>query len=148
MKNLTSVPALATCLLLSLAGLPQGIAQPSITQQPASQSLSLGATATFRVTATTMNGPMTSQWRHNDLDIMGATNLSLSLTNLQTTNTGLYFVVVTDLNGSTNSAPAMLDVDPTFTRITSDPIVTDRGYNNIAGYWADLDNDGDLDLFW
>ena len=147
MKNLTSVPALATCLLLSLAGLPQGIAQPRITQQPASQSLSLGATATFRVTATTTNGPMTYQWRHNDLDIMGATNLSLSLTNLQTTNAGPYFVIVTDMNGSTNSAAAVLDVDPTFTRITSDPIVTDQGYNNIAGYWADLDNDGDLDLF-
>ena len=33
-----------------------------------------------------------------------------------------------------------------FTKITSDPIVNEPGYNAVSG-WGDYDNDGDLDMF-
>ncbi len=147
MTNYKTMSVIATFLLLSLAGLPQAIAQPRITRQPTSLSLSIGATATFRVTATTTNGPITYQWRHQDTLLVNATNPSLILTNIQMTNAGPYTVAVTDAGGTTNSSPAILDVDPTFTKITSDPIVTDYGYDFSTGQWADYDGDGDLDLF-
>ena len=122
------------------------LAQPNITRQPTNLSLSIGATATFRVTATTTNGPISYQWRHQDTPLVNATNASLALTNIQMTNAGSYTVAVTDTGGTTNSAAASLDVDPTFTKITTDPIVTDTGYDLCAGYWADYDNDGDVDI--
>jgi len=36
--------------------------------------------------------------------------------------------------------------DGTFTKITSGPVVNDRGHSD-AGAWGDYDNDGDLDLY-
>jgi hypothetical protein len=134
-------------LLIWFSASVLGLAQPVITRQPTNLSLSIGATAIFRVAATTTNGPITCQWRHQDTPLLNATNASLTLTNIQLTDAGPYLVAVSDAGGTTNSAPALLDVDPTWTKITSDPIVTDHGYNLSTGAWADLDNDGYLDLF-
>ena len=120
-------------------------AQPVITRQPTNLSLSIGATATFRVTATSTNGPMTYQWRHQDTSLPSATNANLPLSNIQLPDAGAYLVAVSDSSGTTNSAPALLDVDPTWTKITTDPIVTDAGYF-ATGSWADYNNDGFLDV--
>ena len=130
-----------------LANIGTGFGQPVITRQPTNLSLSIGATATFRVTATTTNPPLTYQWWHQDTELFNATNANLTLTNLQLTDAGPYLVAVTDAGGTTNSAPAMLDVDPTWTKITSDPIVTDQPTNSLSSDWTDLDHDGCLDLF-
>jgi hypothetical protein len=132
-------------LLLCLGATVQGVAQPTITRQPANLSLSIGATATFRVTAASTNGPITYQWRHVDTPLLNATTAVLTLTNIQLIDAGAYLVAVTDASGTTNSAPAVLDVDPTWTKITSDPIVTSSG-NVATGAWADYDDDGFFDL--
>ena len=124
-----------------------GLAQPIITRQPTNLSLSIGAVATFRVTATTTNGPITYQWQHQDTTLPNATNTSLTLTNIQMADAGPYSVAVTDSGGTTNSAPATRDVDPTWTKITSNPLVIDPGPDWSTAAWADLDNDGYLDLF-
>jgi len=124
-----------------------GLAQPIITRQPTNLSLSIGAVATFRVAATTTKGPITYEWHHQNTPLPNATNTSLTLTNIQMADTGPYSVAVTDSSGTTNSAPATLDVDPTWTKITSDPFVTDPGSEWSTAAWADLDNDGYLDLF-
>jgi hypothetical protein len=53
------------------------------------------------------------QWYFNDTNlIVGATNASLTLTNLQLTNAGNYSVAVTNAYGSATSADAMLTVVP------------------------------------
>ena len=140
-----SLRCLASLLILFSA--TNAFAQPRITRQPTNLSLSIGATATFTVTATTTNGPITYQWCLQDAPLVNATNRSLILTNIQMTHAGPYTVAVTDAGGTTNSAAAILGVDPTFTKITSDPIVTGQGYDFSTGLWADYDNDGDLDLF-
>src|SRR5205814_7837013 len=92
------------------------------------------------------NPPLSYQWRFQGADISAAITNSLSMTNVQLTKAGGYDVVVADMSSSVTSLVATLAVDPTFTKITTANIVTDRNsYWN--GSWADYDNDGNLDLF-
>jgi hypothetical protein len=105
------------------------IVPPRFSAQPVSQSVSLGANAAFSFTAG--GTPPLYYWlrfEHNDLP--GRTNLSsvvigtLVVSNTQLANAGDYTVVVTNLAGSATSQVAHLDVDPTFTKINTGPIVT------------------------
>ncbi|PYJ98404.1 MAG: hypothetical protein DME23_12165 [Verrucomicrobia bacterium] len=129
-----------------LAALLNAFGQPIITRQPTNQSVSLGANVSFRITATSTNPPLSYQWRFQGADISAAITNSLSMTNVQLTNAGGYDVVVADVSGSMTSKSAVLDVDPTFTKITTGPVVTDGG-SSAQGAWADYDGDGYLDLF-
>lgn len=137
-------PLLLTCLI-GLAVPLVGLTQPTITAQPRSQSVSLGAKVTFQVKATG-TAPLSYHWRFKEADFPGATGISLVLTNIQLANAGPYTAVVTDaLSSSATSQPATLDVDPSFTKITAGSIVTDREFS-FACAWEDYDRDGFLDL--
>lgn len=73
--------------------------------QPASLFAAVGATATFVVTNTVGVGPFTYQWQCNNTNISGATNSSLSLTNVQLSQAGTYSVVADNGYGNvTNNA--------------------------------------------
>ena len=63
----------------------------------ARQSLTLG-----RVTA-----PLIYQWQHDTTNISGATNASLTLTNVSFSEAGSYSVLVTNTAGATNSSNAI-----------------------------------------
>ena len=119
--------------VLFMAGV--AFALPTITTQPRSQSVSLGAKVTFQVSARGV-APVSFQWRFNDGDVRWATSAALILTAVELADAGSYFVVVTDASGSTTSAAAMLKVDPTFTKITKGPIVNDGG-PSLACAWGD-----------
>jgi phospholipase/lecithinase/hemolysin len=106
MKNNTTVLALATFLLLSLAGLPQVIAQPVITKQPTSIAVALGGSATFQVTASPT--PLTFQWQFNGADLAGAISNRLTLTNVTLADLGVYWVIVRDASSQVTSQPAVL----------------------------------------
>ena len=122
-----------------------GLSQPLITQQPTNQSVSLGANVNFQVTGT--GAPALSyQWRFDALDLLSATNRSLSLTNVQLANAGDYAVVVANSSGSVTSQVARLEVDPTFTKITTGSVVTDGAHSAVCA-WGDYDSDGFIDLF-
>ncbi len=84
---------------------------PRIITPPANQTASLFADATFRVTATG-DPPLSYQWRFNDGDLIGMTNFSLTVTNVQRTNAGNYSVVVTNLYGPVTSREATLTIVP------------------------------------
>jgi hypothetical protein len=118
---------------------------PAILTPPRNQSVSVGATVVFRVTASGSQ-PLVMQWRHGEHDLPGATNLTLTLTNAQAANAGLYSVAVSNVAGSILSPPANLDVDTAFRIILSGPVVKEGG-DSTGVSWADYDNDGDLDLF-
>ena len=79
--------------------------------QPAAISTSAGATAKFSVTNLIGVGPFTYQWQCNSANIDGATNASLSLTNVQVGQSGNYSVVVTNAFGTITNC-AMLAVQP------------------------------------
>jgi len=132
------------------------IAQPSnINVTPATLSVSIGATATFRVTSSGAS-PFTYQWWFTntlgDNAIDGVANPSalrniLNLTNVQTSAAGGYYVVVTDANSlSATSGVHTLGVDPTFTKITTGALASDLGCSWGCS-WGDYDRDGFADLF-
>lgn len=83
---------------------------PSISGQPASQTVTVGSSATFSVTASG-TAPLTYQWRKGGVAIAGATSSSYTITNAQTGDAGTYTCVVTNSAGSVTSAGATLTVE-------------------------------------
>jgi subtilisin family serine protease len=82
---------------------------PIIVAQPTNQTVAVGGTATFNVTATG-SPPLSYQWSFNGTNIDGGTNTSLTLTNVQLSQAGNYAVLVTNLSGSILSSNAVLTV--------------------------------------
>lgn len=83
--------------------------KPAITAQPTGQSVALGATATFSVTAT--GESLSYQWRRNDVDIGGANAASYTTPATTLADDGaVYTVVVRNPGGAVESAPAVLVV--------------------------------------
>ena len=82
---------------------------PTFIQPPQSQTVEAGSTVTFGVGPGGLPAP-TLQWRFNATNIFGATNATLSLTNVQAGNIGNYSVVASNFVGTITSPPASLTV--------------------------------------
>ena len=85
------------------------LSAPVIIFQPTNQTVVVGGTASFNVTATGIP-PLSYQWNINGTFIAGATNTSLTLTNVQSSQDGNYAMLVTNAFGSTLSSNALLTV--------------------------------------
>jgi invasion protein IalB len=83
---------------------------PSITVQPQSQEIANGTNVTFTASATG-TGPLSFQWSLNGANLVQATNSALSLTNVQSINSGSYAVTVSSPFGIAVSSNAVLTVD-------------------------------------
>src|SRR5262249_36798795 len=81
----------------------------SITSQPAGQTVGNGTNVTLSVTAAG-NAPLHYQWQKGGSGLTDATNSSLTLFNVQTTDSGTYSVLVSNLYGSVTSSNALLTV--------------------------------------
>jgi hypothetical protein len=132
--------------------LVQSFGQPVILTPPASQTISVGSTATLYVGAGG-DSPLIYQWRFNSNSIVGATNTSLTITNAQLANAGYYDVVVTNLSGSvTSTPPALLQVVINLTGV----VVNDPGdtgnFTNANGTYtvqgSGEGTDGTADIFY
>ncbi|MBI4327346.1 MAG: immunoglobulin domain-containing protein, partial [Chloroflexi bacterium] len=82
---------------------------PIITSQPQSQTVFASQTAALSVSATDP-GPLRFQWRFNGKNILGATNDTLVLTNVQPAAAGRYAVVLLNPSSSAVSSTATLAV--------------------------------------
>src|SRR5438876_2127311 len=80
---------------------------PMIVAQPQSQSVAPWTNATFTVSALSPS-PMRYQWRVNSSEITGATNSTLTLTNLDFHDVGYYTVLVSNEAGAVSSTEARL----------------------------------------
>jgi hypothetical protein len=83
---------------------------PVISLEPASQTLTIGQTASFNVVAGGMR-PLSYQWTFNGAAVGGATTPSLVITNVQHNQSGDYAVVITNAVGSVTSSNAVLTVN-------------------------------------
>ena len=113
---------------LTLTGIPVA---PSIIIQPQNLVANPGSNATFIVSA---NGtpPLSFQWFFNAANIFGATNSSCTITNVQATNAGNYFVIITNVAGSVTSSISTLALGflDDFDAYTAPSIVTNIGTTN------------------
>jgi hypothetical protein len=92
-----------------------------ITQQPTNQTVALGETATFTVTATG-SAPLSYQWQANGTNltdgsnIFGSTSNDLTISNVSAANPGTYLVNITDATGSSvtssNATLSLLNCSP------------------------------------
>src|SRR5882762_2281734 len=100
--SVTSSVAMLTVSAASVA--------PSITTQPASQTVTAGQTAMFSVAATG-TAPLTYQWKKNSVVISGANSSSYITPATMSSDSGAQFtVVVGNAAGSVTSSAAMLTV--------------------------------------
>jgi N-acetylmuramoyl-L-alanine amidase len=86
------------------------VVPPEITLHPESRYVAAGATVTFNAQASG-TPPLYYQWRLDQEDIPGATASSLTLTNVQSANDGLYSCEVTNQAGAAVTFEAELAVN-------------------------------------
>ena len=82
-----------------------------VTRTPAGLTRSAGESAVFEVAAAA-TGPVTYQWKRNNVAIAGATSAQLVLTNLTEANAGNYTVTLTRGAATATAGPALLVVNP------------------------------------
>jgi alpha-tubulin suppressor-like RCC1 family protein len=103
---------------------------PTIQEQPLSQTIVAGQSATFSVRAAGTD--VTFQWKRNGLAIPGATGGTYTLSSAQTSDSGATFTVtVSNSVGSVASSPATLTVNVCNPQ-TYAPIATSCGVGGCA----------------
>jgi Immunoglobulin domain/Immunoglobulin I-set domain len=129
------LPATFALLIMTACGGGWGgISQPPvITNQPASQTVTVGQTATFTVTATG-TGTLTYQWYDNGTAISGATSSSYTTPAAASTDSGSIFTVtVTNAGGTVTSAPATLTVSAGGTTVNPNaPLIVTQPANQTV----------------
>jgi len=98
-------------IILNVAFTPSGGTLPTITTQPASTTTTVGNSATFTVAATAGSSAISYQWQFNGTAVSGATNATLTLSNVTTASAGSYTVVVSTSAGMVTSSAATLTVN-------------------------------------
>jgi hypothetical protein len=119
---------------------------PTIIADPQSQTVSAGQSATFIVVAGG-SGPLSYRWYFNTNSLLAsATNSALTLGNVQATNAGSYFAVVSNSAGTATSAVVTLTVIVPlsgFDQWRVDQFTADQLTNSaISGAAATPANDG------
>jgi len=90
------------------------VSAPTITTQPASQTIAVGSAASFSVTASSTETP-TYQWYKDSSAISGATSSTYAISSAATSDAGSYYVTVSNSGGTTTSSTATLTVSSTST---------------------------------
>lgn len=111
----------------SIAAAPV-LALPVITSDPQSRTNIAGSVASFTVAASSTT-PLSYQWQHNNTNLPAATNATLTLLNVATTNAGSYRALVGNAAGSVSSGTAQLTVLPAPPIQLSAPTLTSRGFH-------------------
>jgi Flp pilus assembly secretin CpaC len=118
----TVTSTVATLTVTSAAG------SPSITAQPQNQTVTVGLTATFSVTATG-NSPLYYQWSENGTTIAGANSSSYTTAAVALTDNGSTFsVTVSNTIGAATSVAATLTVSA----VTGVPTITTQPQTQTA----------------
>jgi hypothetical protein len=86
---------------------------PQVFYQPASALVAAGTSVSFTA-GVSGSAPLSYQWQVNGTNLQNATNVSLVLSNVQSSSSGNYSLVITNPLGSTTSSNAVLQVEVVF----------------------------------
>src|SRR5437667_6362541 len=95
--------------------------QPVIFAEPSGFALPAGADGTMRVDAVGST-PLQYQWHQNGQNLLGATNSTLTFTNLQAANAGDYYALISCSGGSVTSSVTSITVNPSGPTILMNPV--------------------------
>ena len=113
-----------------------GLAQPTITNQPATQATAPGTTVNFQVGTSSIE-PLAYQWQKNPgngfSDLADRTNAALVLANVQPWDAGDFRVVATNITGARTSAVARLYVMRT-ALVTTNVVLDNFNDNQLTGW--------------
>jgi endonuclease/exonuclease/phosphatase family metal-dependent hydrolase len=101
---------------------------PAITAQPQSQTVYAGANPTFTVSVGG-SAPLGYQWFFGGTNIPGASTNFYTRNNVQASDAGNYFVVITNVAGSVTSSVATLTVMPI---TTNQMVIAQWNFNSIT----------------
>lgn len=105
---------------------------PAFTSPPGSLVVLTGNNASFNaIVVGTL--PVYYQWNYNGTPILGATSLTLSLMNVQLTNSGSYTLTASNSAGIVTSSPAILTVTPLIPVVNTDYNLVGFGQNTTGG---------------
>ncbi len=110
----------STTLILSAVATNFTAVPPTIISQPANQTANYGDTVTLQVTVSG-SPALHYQWNCNTAPLSGATNATLTLSNVTFAQAGAYTVAVTNSAGGVLSQVAQLMVVPVLPSIVSQP---------------------------
>ncbi len=105
---------------------------PAFTSPPGSLVVLTGNNASFNATVVGTL-PVYYQWNYNGTPILGATSLTLSLMNVQLTNSGSYTLTASNSAGIVTSSPAILTVTPLIPVVNTDYNLVGFGQNTTGG---------------
>ncbi len=108
---------------------------PVILTAPQSQTNTVGGPANFSVAATACT-PLAYQWFYNDTALPAKTNRTLTLSSLNSTAAGSYFVVVSAAGGASTSAVATLTVNLIAANLTLISSANAAGFNESVNFTA------------
>lgn len=120
---------------------------PLITSQPSPATGVAGASAKFTV-GVTGTEPFGYQWQQDEVAIPGATNVSLTVTNIQPDNTSGYRVVVTNLVGAVTSQVVSITVCNSMPVITWTPVSATTVPGFTASFSATINGTQPLATRW
>jgi len=112
-----NIPTAALGYTVTMASAPVVIAT-----QPQSQAVSAGTNLMLTMAAASSSA--TIQWQRNGIDVVGATNSTLAINNVQPGSSGLYTAIAMDGNALLTSDPAIVGV------LTTDAVL---GAGSVVG---------------
>jgi hypothetical protein len=120
---------------------------PAIQVQPTNETAIVGSTATLSVVASG-SPPLSFQWEFQGTNLVGATNATLQLTDLQISQLGTYDVLVTNQFGSVLSSNAILTVVGIPPAISLQPASQTARQGNLAVFEVNANGTAPLYYQW
>jgi hypothetical protein len=127
---------------LAVATAPVFTAPPS----PSSQTVGTGSSVYYSVAVSAVPAA-TLQWRKDDTPIPGATNSSLTLSNISLTDAGTYTVIATNSVGSTTSSGAVLMIT-TAPMFTTQPLSQMTAVGGTVTFTSAASDSGPISYQW